>query len=111
MDVIQLHFTLDIEAVNALLERELDLLARFADPGERATRRIAPGCYHAIELAAGNDVETRVRVCEQLQDCAIRVRFDRVTNQVIQRCERRVEARVVMENCSRAVNVKWRAKF
>ena len=110
-DMFQLRFTLNVEAVNALLERELNLLTRLAHPGERATRRINPGCYHTIKLAAGNDVEAGAGLCQQLQDRASRVRFDRVTNQVIKRRQRRIEPRIVIENCSRTVNVKWRAKF
>ena len=37
IDVFQFRFTLDIEAVNALLERVFDFLSRFAYAGERAS--------------------------------------------------------------------------
>jgi len=109
--VLQLRLALDVEAVNASLERKLDLLARFADTGERATRRIATGRYHTIKLAAGNNVETGACVYQQFQDRTIRVRFDRVTNQMIKRRQSRVQPRVVIENCFRAVNVSRRAEF
>ena len=48
---------------------------------------------------------------EQVQDRAIRVRLYRITNEVIQRRERDVESRVVIENCPRAVDVSRRAEF
>ena len=96
IDVIQLRFALDIEAVNTLLERVFDLLTRFAHSGERAARRIAPSCDHTIKLAAGNDVEARARIGEQVQDRAIRVRFDCVANQMIERRKRGIEPRVVI---------------
>jgi len=34
-----------------------------------------------------------------------------VTNQMIQRRERGIEPCVMIENCPRAIDVKWRAKF
>ena len=109
--VLQLRFTLDVEAVNALLQRILDFLARFADARECALGGIAARREHTKQFAAGNDVETGARTSEQLQDRAIRVRFDRITNQVIQRRERGVKSRVMIENCARAVNISRRAEF
>ena len=64
-----------------------------------------------MKFAAGYDVEAGSRVGEQLQDRPIRVRFDSVTNQMIQRGERSIEPCVMIENCPRAVDVKWRTKF
>ncbi len=64
-----------------------------------------------MKFAAGYDVEAGSRVGEQLQDRPIRVRFDSVTNQMIQRGERGIEPCVMIENCPRAVDVKRRAKF
>ena len=58
VDVFQLRFALDIEAVNTLVERILDFFARFADAGEGALLRIAAGLEHAKKFAAGNDVES-----------------------------------------------------
>ena len=62
VDVVQLRFALDVETVNALLERVLDFLTRFPDTGEGALARIAPCREHAKEFATGNNVETRARV-------------------------------------------------
>ena len=41
----------------------------------------------------------------------IRVRFNCVADQVIQGRDRGIEPCVVIKNCPRAINVKWRAKF
>ena len=94
-----------------MLERVFDFVPRFAYAGERALRRIAAGLEHAKKLAAGNDVESGACIGEQFQDRAIRVRLDRITNQVIQRRERGVESRLVIENCPRAVDVSRRPEF
>ena len=106
IDVIQLCFALDIKAVNALLERIRDFFGRFSDARESTLRRIATRRQHAIKFAAGNDIEARAFVGEHLQNRAIRVRFDCVTDQVIERRERGVEPRVVIQNCSRTVNIE-----
>jgi hypothetical protein len=63
-DVFQFRFTLDVEAVNALLERVLDFLSRFAHARERALGRIATSSEHTIKFAARNDVETCARAGE-----------------------------------------------
>src|SRR5207249_6147896 len=78
----QLGLALNIEAVNALLERVFDFLTRFAHARKRAFCRIATRSEYTKKFATGNDVKPRARVCEQLQDRAIRVRFNRITNQV-----------------------------
>src|SRR5262245_33347150 len=109
LDRVQFSFTFDVEAVNALLQRVLNFVTGFAYARERTPDWIANRRYYTKQLATGNDVETRTRAYEQVQDRAIRVRFYRVTNEVIQRRERRVESRVVIENCPGAINVSWSA--
>src|SRR5207245_8963339 len=122
VDAIQLHFALDVETVNALSERVLDFLARLSDAGKGAFRGIASCGNDAEKFAAGNDVEPSSFFGKQTQDCAIRIRFDRITNQMIQRREsagradssrgeRGIESAVMIENRSRAVDVERRPKF
>ena len=111
VDVLQLRFTLDVETVNALIERVFDLLARFAHACECAFGRIAAGRQHAKKLTCRHNVEACARIGEQLQNRAIRIRFGCVTDQVLKRSEGRIQAAVVIENCPRAVNIKRRAKF
>src|SRR6266496_2764931 len=85
IDELQFRFALDIKAVNSLLERVLDFLTRFAHAGERAFCSRTCWSYRkdAKKLAAGYDVKTCARICEQFQDRAIRVRLNRVTNEMI----------------------------
>src|SRR6266581_2207216 len=111
IDVFQLRFTLDVETVHALIERVFDFLTRFAYAGEGAPGGIAARGEDAMKFAAGYDVEAGSRVTEQLEDRPIRVRFDSVTNQMIQRGERGLEPCVMIENCPRAVDVKWRVEL
>src|SRR5207253_10852894 len=85
---------LDVEAVNALVERVFDFLTRFAHAGKRAFCRIATRSDYTKKFAAGNNVEPRFSIREQLQNSAIRVRFDRITNQVIEWRKRCVQARI-----------------
>src|SRR4030095_8280499 len=110
-DAFQLRFALNIEAANALLKRVLDFLTRLAHPGERALGGIATSREYPIKFTARNNVETCACIGEQLQDRAIRVCFNRVTDQMVQRRERGVQAGVVSEECSRAVNISRRADF
>src|SRR5262249_12628541 len=88
-----------------------DFLARFAYARERAFHWITACGDDTKQLATGNDVKARARIDEQFQDRAVGVRFDRVTNQVIDGPQRRAESHVVVENCSRAVNVSRSAEF
>ena len=81
------------------------------DSMPHSCRWITTCCEHAIKFAARNDVEARAFVSEQLQDRAIRVCFDRVTNQVIERRERGVKAAVMIQNRARAVDIKRRSKL
>ena len=64
IDVLQLRFTLDVEAVNALLQCVLDFLGRLTHTGERAFGGIATSRKHAIKLATGNNVETCACLCQ-----------------------------------------------
>ena len=41
--------------------READLVVGLADAGEDDARRVGPGLLHAIQLAAGDDVEAAAR--------------------------------------------------
>jgi len=65
IDVFQLRFTLDVETVNALIERVFDFLTRFAYAGERAPGGIAARGEHTIKFATRYDVEAGSRVREQ----------------------------------------------
>src|SRR2546430_8565941 len=106
VDVFELRFTLDVKTVNALVERILNFIARLADSREGALFRIGPGFDRAEKLAARNNVESGAGFSEQFQDCAVRVGFDRVANEMIERRESGVEASVVVENRARAIYIE-----
>ena len=109
IDAGELRFALDVETQDALLERIFDFLPGFADAGEGAISRIAAGREDAKEFAAGNDVEPRAFPRKQIEDGAIRIRFDRVADQVIDLAQRRIEPSVMIENRARAVDIERRA--
>src|SRR5262249_5934687 len=111
INVFQLRFALDVEAGHALLERVLDFFIRLTHAGKRTPGWVAAGCEHTIQFASGNNVETCACICEQLQDRPIGVRFDGVTNQVSQRRECGIQARIMVENCSCAVDISWSAEL
>ena len=110
VDVFQLGFALDVKAINALVNRILDFVARFADTGEGAFCGIGPGFDCAEKFAAGNNIESCAGFREQFQNCTIRIRFDRVADEMIERRERGVEAIEVIENRARAINIERRAE-
>ena len=111
IDVIQFRFALDVETKDALGQRIFDFLARFTNAGESAARAHPAGRKNAKQFAAGNDVESRAFVGKQAQDGAIRVRFNRITNKVIEIAERRFQSTIVIENRAGAVDIKRRSKF
>src|SRR6187551_2757979 len=99
LDRFQLSFTLDVEAIDALLQGVLDFAVGLPYTCERAPGRIASRREHTKQLTTGNNIEASPGAGEQVQDSAIRVRFYCITNKVIQRRERGAESRVVVENC------------
>ena len=66
IDVFQLRFALDVEAVYMLIEGVLDFLTRLAHAGERALGRITTRRQDAMKLAAGNDVKAGSGIGQQL---------------------------------------------
>jgi hypothetical protein len=64
IDVVQFRFTFHVEAANALLERILDFITRFANPRKSALGGVATNGEDAIKFAAGHDVETCARIGE-----------------------------------------------
>jgi hypothetical protein len=91
-----------------LLERVLDFLARLSDTGKSAFRWIAAGGKDAEKFATRNDVEPGCFFGKQAQDGAVRIRFDRVTNQMIQRREGGIEPVIMVKNCSGTIYIERR---
>src|SRR5262249_1405309 len=107
-DVFELRFTLDIETINALLERVFDFVARFTHARERALCWIPAGFDHAEKFAARNDVEPRTSLPKEFQDRAVRVRLDCVADEMIERCESGIETLVMIEERAGAIYIERR---
>ena len=68
VDQRQFRLRFAIEVLTSRRQRLVDLAARFPDSRKNHRLRIAAGLQHAIQLAAGNDVEARAGLRQQLQD-------------------------------------------
>ena len=105
LDRLEFLFALYVEAADTLLQSVFDFVTRFTDPGKCALVRLAARGQHTEQLATGNDVEAGACPHKQFHYSVIRVRLYRITNQAIQRRERGVESRVMIEDCPRAVDI------
>ena len=103
IDVIEFGFALDVEGINALFEGVLDFLARFSHPGESAFRWVSAGLQRTKQLATRNDVEAGVGIAQQAQDSSIRVRFDRIADQMVEIAKGFIQAPVMIENGAGAI--------
>jgi hypothetical protein len=110
VDELQLRLGLDVEAVNPLLQRVADLLPGLADAREGAFRRVAAGLQHAEKLAAGDDVEPRAPLREQVEHGDVRVCLHGVADEVVQLLQRAVEPREVVADGAGAIDIDGRAR-
>ena len=108
-DVIQLRNAFDIEAVDALFERESDFLIGLADAGINDLRQVAARGLHAQEFAARHDVEPGTELREQADDADIRARLHGVKNVVRMRAKRAVVVAEGGLNGLAAVDEGWGA--
>ena len=97
--------------MNVVGERILHFIGGLAHTGENYFRGVAPGLQDTIEFAARDDIESGAGFGEQLEDRAIGVRLGGVTDQVIERRERRAESAIMIEERARAIDIKGRAEF
>ncbi len=108
------HFELgdafDVEAHHVGSERLAHLGARLADAGEDDLRRIAAGGDHALEFAAGDDVEAASGAGEGLQHREIRVRLERIADQRIAPFERALIAGERGEHRGARVHIQRRSE-
>ena len=109
VDAGHLGLALDVECENAVLQRELDLLARLADAREDAPLHVRPGGEHAAQFAAAHEVERRAEVREVPQDRQRRVRLHRVADLEIETGQALRQTRVIVGHRRRAVDVGRRA--
>src|SRR5579863_1452513 len=80
IDQRELGFGFAVETFDLVFERVVDLLRGLADAGKNDGRRVCASLQRAKQLAAGDDVEARARLDQQLQDRKVAVSLDGVTN-------------------------------
>ena len=106
---VQLGFRLDVEQANAGAQGFANFLARFSYSGKNHAAAIDAGAAEAVELAAGNDVESGTEAGQQPQDGEIRVGLDRVADGVRQAAHRGVQLTVGRRDGGGAVNIRGSA--
>src|SRR5207249_7859561 len=88
IDVIEFGFALDVEGINALFESILDFLVRFSYASKGALCRIGAGIDYAKQLTARHDIESSTGITQQAQNGPIRIRFNGVTDRMLETRER-----------------------
>ena len=81
---LQLRLAFHVELQNAGLEREVDLRGGFSHAGkDHAAGGIRRGGQHALQFAAGDDVETGAVLAEKLENGQRGVGLDRVADKML----------------------------
>ena len=106
---MQFSLGLGVEAVDALLEGVFDFVAGFTDTGEGAFGGIATGLDDAVEFASGDDVKAAAELGDGVEHGEIGVGLDRKADQVVQLCQRGVQARVVAGDGGLGIDIERRA--
>src|SRR5262249_3797611 len=106
---VELGRRLDVEGEYAFPQSVGHLVARFADSRKDDLPRVGARGERAIELTAGDDVETAAFLRESREHGELRVRLDRVANDVWRRPESFVEDAVMPSERCQAVHVTGRA--
>ncbi len=81
IQALQFRDRLDIEAEDAGFQRQLHFRSRLADAREDDFLRVGTGGQHALQFAAGDDVETGTEAGEQVEDGEVGVGLDGVADQ------------------------------
>ena len=83
IEALQFSGGLDVETENAGVQRLLHLGRRFSNAGENDFLRVGARCQHALQLAAGDNIETGAHTGKEVQDGEIGVGFDCVADERI----------------------------
>jgi hypothetical protein len=97
--------------MNAMLKRVFDFLAGFPDAGESAFGWVAARGQDAKKFSARDDIEAGAFSSQQVEDRAVGIRFDRVTDQMIDAGECAFQPLVMIADCAGTVDVKRRSEF
>src|SRR5690606_10441397 len=105
----QLTLALDVEAVDAGVERGRQLGYRFPYPAEDDLLGGDAGQPGAVQLARADDVRARAQAAQQPEHREVAVRLDGVGDQAVERRKGLVERAVAFRDLGRAVDVERRA--
>ena len=105
IDAGEFALALDIEGVNALLERVGNLLTRLPNACKSAAPGLSTGFQNAEQLAARDDVESGPHFGEEVQNSEVGIGFDGVADEMVERCQRGIEAPVVFADRGGGVNI------
>ena len=100
---------LHVEAVDAGGQRLAHLGLGLSYTGEHHLAGIAAGAQHALQLAAGDDVEAGAGLSQRLQHRQVGVGLHREAHQVVHRRQRAVEGAVALQQGVARVQVQRRA--
>ena len=107
---VQLLFRLAVERTDALLKCVLEFGCRLADTRIDHGRGVPAGAQHTVELAAGDDVESRAFGHKQRQHCERRVRLDRVMDLVRHIGQGAFVGAVIVSDGAGRIDIGWRAR-
>ena len=110
VDADQLRLALDVEGIDALAQRELDLLLRLAHAREDAMARVAARRDDAAQFPAADHVEAAAHVGQRAHDGHVRVGLHRVADEVIERGESLIELAEMILQRVLGINVERRAE-
>ena len=80
---LQFRRGFQVEAVNPQLQRPGHLSRLLAHAGEYHLTGVCSRSHHPLQLAAGDDIETRTQACQQVEDREVGIGLYRITDQVV----------------------------
>ena len=110
VEAFQLGGGFDVEAQNARIQRHAHFRAALAHAGEHHLACIAASRQHALQFAAGNDVETGAQARERIQDRKIGIGLYRVANQMFAPLQGLLELGETVCQRRKRIYIAWRAK-
>src|SRR5439155_9321045 len=111
VDALQLRLALDVEGINSAAQGEFEFRFGLADAGESAFPGRTTGRQHSSQFAFTHDIKAAPEVGDCAQHGEVRVRLDRVANEVFQRRQGGVELPEMFCQGVLRIDVKRRAEL
>jgi hypothetical protein len=111
VQAVQFRDRFDVEAQDAFLEREAHLGFGLADAREDGLARVAAGCDHAQQFAAGDDVEAGAFARQQVEDGEVRIGLHRVADEGVAAFTRVAVGGEVLQQGRLRIDIGRRAEF